>query len=1038
MPRWTNEQMDAINKEGTNIIVSAGAGSGKTAVLSERVLRKLRDGTKISEMLILTFTNAAAFEMKERIRKKIKSDPSLQEQLDLIDASYVTTFDSYSLSIVKKYYYLLDVDKNITVADKNIIDNKRREYLDLIFDEYYENPTDDFIKLISDFCVKDDTEIKEAILNLSSKMDLLPEKEQYLDNYISTYYSDEFIDSNINKYLDEVNRKYDVIVNLIKDLSSSSENKFREDIDTVLTKYINARNLEEKMIALNETLPRLPKNSDQSIKDLKEDITTRKKDLLSYIGISKEDEIKDNILSTKGYASTFIDIIKKLDELIWSYKRFNNTFEFVDIAKMAIKVVKENDDVRNNLKYGFKEIMIDEYQDTSDLQEIFINLIENNNVYMVGDIKQAIYRFRNANPNIFKNKYDKYSVGDNGYKIDLLKNFRSRSEVLDNINLIFNPVMDNNIGGADYRATHQMIFGNTTYNEEGKTDNDYNMEILNYEYDKDSDFTKEEIEIFTIARDIENKVKNKYQIFDKDTLELHDANYSDFCILIHRTKDFDLFKKIFEYLNIPIEKYTSTDITQDNEINIIKNILTLIISIMNNRIDTEFKYAFISICRSYLYRMEDNEIFKYFVNNNFEDSYIYKKVKDLCDGIEILSISKIIELIIDEFNFYENSILVGDTYKLDIRLEYILNLAKSYELMGCSILEFRDFLDNLNNDNNSLECNFSDNRSDSVKIMSIHKSKGLEFPICYFCGFYGQFNMADINSRYIFSNKYGMILPYYKDGVGTTIYKTLYKDDFLNEEISEKIRLLYVALTRAKEKMILVTSLEDKDIDSSSVIDDDIRIKYRSFKSIIDSIYYNIGSYIKNINIDELNISSDYNLIKKVNYEKEINESKEVINNIEIDIPNEVLSSKHFSKSSHEIVDEDTSKKMEFGTYIHYLFELMDFKNPDYSYIDSKYIDYIKTFVESDIDFINCDIYKEYEFIYQKDNEELHGIIDLMLVYSDSVKIIDYKLKNIDDENYIKQLNGYKNYIENKLNKKTSIYLYSVIDKKLEEIKGID
>ena len=129
---------------------------------------------------------------------------------------------------------------------------------------------------------------------------------------------------------------------------------------------------------------------------------------------------------------------------------------------------------------------------------------------------------------------------------------------------------------------------------------------------------------------------------------------------------------------------------------------------------------------------------------------------------------------------------------------------------------------------------------------------------------------------------------------------------------------------------------------------------------------------------------------------------------------------------------------MEFGTYIHYLFELMDFKNPDYSYIDSKYIDYIKTFVESDIDFINCDIYKEYEFIYQKDSEELHGIIDLMLVYNDSVKIIDYKLKNIDDENYIKQLSGYKNYIENKLNKKTSIYLYSVIDKKLEEIRGID
>ena len=1035
MPRWTDEQMDAINKEGTNIIVSAGAGSGKTAVLSERVLRKLRDGTKISEMLILTFTNAAAFEMKERIRKKIKNDSSLVEQLDLIDASYVTTFDSFSLSMVKKYYYLLDVDKNLTVADKNIIDNKKREYLDIIFDKYYENPTEDFLKLISDFCVKDDVEIKDAILNLSSKMDLLPEKEEYLDKYIDTYYNDNYINSRIKEYLDKVNSKFNHLLNDLQELLSLAENKFYEDLEIVINKYSKAKTLEEKIIALKEKIPNLPRNSSEELKTLKESITNQKTDLIKYISFNNEEEIKETILSTKSYAIVFIDIIKKLDQMIWDYKKHNNTFEFIDIAKLAIKVVKDNPNIRDNLKNGFKEIMIDEYQDTSDLQEIFINLIENNNVYMVGDIKQAIYRFRNANPNIFKNKYDKYSVLDNGYKIDLLKNFRSRSEVLNNINLIFNPVMDNNIGGAEYKESHQMIFGNTSYNEAGKTNEDYNMDILNYIYDKECGFTKEEIEIFTIARDIESKVKNKYPIFDKDTGLIHDAKYSDFCILIHRTKDFDLYKKIFEYLNIPIEKYTSTDITQDNEINIIKNIITLIISVIKEKIDIEFKYAFISILRSYLYRLDDEEIFEYFVKDNYKESELYRKIENLCADIEVLSISKIIELIIDSFNIYEKSITVGDTYKLDIRLEYILKLSKQYEVLGCTLEEFRDFLDNLNGDNMSLECNFNDSREDSVKIMSIHKSKGLEFNICYFSGFYGKFNMKDLNSRFIFSNKYGMILPYYKDGIGTTIYKTLYKDDFLIDEISEKIRLFYVALTRAKEKMILVTSIEENE-SFNELVPDEVRIKYSSFNSILKSIYYTVSPYIKDIDIDRLNVSRDYNLIKKVNYKDQIDKSNEKINNIEINIDNHFITNKHFSKGSHEVLDEETFSKMQFGTYIHYLFELFDFKNPDYSYIEKEYVNYIKYFVESRIDFNTCDIYKEYEFIYKKDNIELHGIIDLLLVYKDKVMIIDYKLKNIDDDNYLKQLNGYKEYIEHKLGKETHIYLYSVLDKKLEELKG--
>ena len=180
---------------------------------------------------------------------------------------------------------------------------------------------------------------------------------------------------------------------------------------------------------------------------------------------------------TKDYVNELIILIKELDKRIKEYKQVNDLYDFIDIAKLAIKIVDENENIRLELKNYFNEIMVDEYQDTNDLQELFISLISNNNVYMVGDVKQSIYRFRNANPDIFREKYNKYKEGIGGIKIDLLKNFRSRSEVLDNVNLIFDYMMDDYIGGANYIESHRMIFGNDSYINEGKTEQNNNMEI---------------------------------------------------------------------------------------------------------------------------------------------------------------------------------------------------------------------------------------------------------------------------------------------------------------------------------------------------------------------------------------------------------------------------------------------------------------------------------------------------------------------------------------------------------------------------------
>ena len=197
---WTKEQLEAINESGTNIIVSAGAGSGKTAVLTERVMRILKEGTHIDELLVLTFTKAAAGEMKERIRNKIKKDESLKEELALIDQAYITTFDSYALSVVKKYHYLLNISNDIKITDASIINMQKVKLMDQVFLKYYENPTKEFTKLIYDFCTKDDETLKKNILNIVNKIDGLTNREEYLNNYFDNFLSQNKIDSLFREY----------------------------------------------------------------------------------------------------------------------------------------------------------------------------------------------------------------------------------------------------------------------------------------------------------------------------------------------------------------------------------------------------------------------------------------------------------------------------------------------------------------------------------------------------------------------------------------------------------------------------------------------------------------------------------------------------------------------------------------------------------------------------------------------------------------------------------------------------------------------
>lgn len=1034
---WTREQLEAIEKEGSNIIVSAGAGSGKTAVLTNRVLRKLKAHVDIDSLLILTFTKAAASEMKERIRKSIEKEPSLINQLEKIDSAYITTFDSFALSVVKKYYYLLGIPMNIAITDASIMSLAKKKFMDEAFDELYEENEDYFRKFITDFCLKDDKDLKKSIINLNEKLSLRYDKDDYLSSYIDENFNDDKITLDVTKYVSFLKKKIEIINNLVIELSYLVDSSYMSKVSSVMEPLFSSKEyIDIKNNALLE-LPRLPSGSSDDVKKKKELITKELKNLRALTTYETEEYIKKDIYSTLKYAKSIVKVIQVFDKKLNAYKEKNNMYEFTDIAILAINLIENNSDVKQELTSKFNEILLDEYQDTSDLQEKFISCISNNNVYMVGDIKQSIYRFRNANPYIFKNKYDAYSLSNGGIKIDLMKNFRSRREVLENINEIFNHIMDDKIGGAEYQNGHQMIFGNTTYEENGKTDNNYNFEFYNYTYDKNGKFKREEIEIFLIAKDIKEKVNSNYQVYDKDKGILRNITYNDFVILMDRSKNFSLYKKIFEYLGIPIVIYQDESIQNGYDMDIIKNILKLLVKEKKHEYDTEFKYAFMSVARSYLSSYSDQEIFNAITTNDYHPLSFMDTVSLLSANIDLMENKELIFEILKKFNFYEKIITVGNVEESLVRYEYLTNMASNLSNLGYDIYDMIDYFENVKEQSLDIKYSLNTDSGNAVKIMTIHKSKGLEYHICYFSGLYEHFNTLEVKERFTYDNSYGIILPVCKDGIRTTIYKEMYKEKYINEEISEKIRLFYVALTRAKEKMIFVCDTNDIlcDTKEKQIIDDYTRSHYTSFLDMINSIKQYLEPYIKVIDIESLNLTKNYNFIKDVDYKKMIKKSSNnfIVNENKIEVSDIV--NKHFSKNSYNLITRKQKKNMYFGTNLHQVFEQIDFLNPDYSHLGEFYKQKLQAFLTTPLFNDNIiNIYKEYEFMYIENDIEMHGIMDLILQYNDHYAIVDYKTKLIDDDQYKKQLVGYKTYLQKVTSMNIDIYIYSILDEDLKKL----
>lgn len=995
----TPEQERCVYTRGSNILVSAGAGSGKTAVLTKRTINNLND-FKIEEMIILTFTKAAAFSMKERIRSALK-EKSDTKSLKKLDTASICTFDSFSLDLVKKYSYLLNLDSDITITDSVIVSRVKKDIIDRVFLEYYERQ--EFLDLLDTFTVKDDKQLKNDIASILASLDKKYDPVDYLEHYSTK--TDEFILEYVellDKKYKELKSKYDEMVFV----SSEADQKFLDSLET----WMNFDSFDDYIKFQEFSVTCRSKNEDLKSKynEFKE-LVSEFKELAIY---RNKDELREELELAKPYIDVLINLTKDIIIATDEYKKENGLYEFNDISRLAIKLLLENPDIRDYYRNNIKEIMIDEYQDTNDIGDYFISLISNNNVFMVGDVKQSIYRFRNANPSIFIKKYNDYKNGIGGIKIDLNKNFRSNSEVIGNINMIFSKIMSEEIGGANYKEDH-IILPNENY----PLDDSKNMKILNYDKETYSGFSRATIEAFIIADDIKNKYKSKYQVYDVKLKSYRDFTYSDAAILLASKKEFELYKKVFDYLNIPLTIHKDEDLTYSYELIVIKNIVKLVGYYRGINKDDLLVKTYLSVARSFVFNYSDKEIFEVLVKSknrnlfDFIDNELKYKITYLSEFIDSHTISELILEILNIFDIYLKIDSLGDKEIIDCKINHLVDIALELDKSNYSLEEFIDYLNDAMDEKIDFSLSSNKDMNTNVNIMSIHKSKGLEFPICYFADLNKKFNIAEIKSRFLFSDFYGFIAPIFKEGIKPIFLKELYKRKYLKEEISERIRQFYVALTRAEEEIIIVTDLDLNVTDLS----EESKLKYKSFKDILKSI--DLSKYV--VEYSKIDISSRYEYFNK----KEKVSKEESFETVEIDFIKELLAKVNYSSKNVTLGNE-----LEEGTKIHEYLEYIDFNNIEESLKNIDLSDFLKNKIRvlSKQPFIkeNAIYYKEYEFYY---NGSL-GKMDLLIELDDSLIVVDYKLKEINKEYYFKQVKGYMDYLKTISDKRVEGYLYSILD----------
>ena len=885
--KWTKEQSQAIHEKESNILVAAAAGSGKTAVLVERIINKIiNEKIDIDRLLVVTFTNAAAAEMRERvleaIYKKLDETPeneNLQRQITLLNKASICTIDSFCLDVVRNHFYELEnISPNFRIADTTEIELLKQEVLEDIFEEKYENQEEDFAELINTYTsYRDDTPLKELILKIYTYIQSNPFPNQWLSEKIEMFHIQNFEqDFSKNPWgeillkeveeelIDDISTLREQAENLEKnpDLEKYTKTIF-DDIDKLEMLKVNLNSWDKAYaIYTNLTFATWPRQKvDSTIKDqaklVRDDIKKKVTKKLNKIFIYNSEEANRDI-------ADMYPILVKLKHLIFEFgeefskrKRNKNIVDFNDIEHLALNILIKDEngkveptEVAKNYKEKFVEIAIDEYQDSNMVQEyILTSISKGNNIFMVGDVKQSIYKFRQAMPDLFLSKYKTYKLKENkkdddDLKIQLFKNFRSRENVLDFTNLIFQDIMSENLGEINYTEEEYLNLGASyekTVQEleteihiidlKEKEDLAPEEEARGIEEQQDNDDTEEtaeervediQVEARFVANKIKSLVESHFQVFDRKINGFRDIQYKDIVILLRSTKvNAPIFEEEIINLGMPVFSESSQEYLDSIEIQTIMSLLKII----DNPIQD---IPLVTVLRSHIGNFTDDELVEIRLSDKYDNFYtamqkarinVSSELKEKIDTFfhnlekwrkekEYLALDEFIWKLYSDTHYYTYVGLMPNGDLRQANLKMLFERAKQYETASFKgLYNFIQFIEKLHVGSNDLgAAKLIGENDDVIRIMSIHKSKGLEFPVVFLSATGKQFNLMDLNQNILLHQELGIgvkYIDYERQVQYDTLTKEAIRNKILTETLSEEMRILYVALTRAKEKLYI-------------------------------------------------------------------------------------------------------------------------------------------------------------------------------------------------------------------------------------------
>ena len=874
---WTEEQQKVIDTRNCNILVSAAAGSGKTAVLVERIIQRITDKNNpvdIDELLIVTFTRAAAGEMKERIRqaieKKLEENPEdehLQRQSTLVHHALITTIDSFCSYIVKNYFHLIDLDPSFRMGDEGEMRLLQADVADAVLEEAYTEEAPSFLAFADGFAGgKTDKKIPEMIIKLHSFSMSYPYPEEWLLNCRKAYEVKTLEELECAEWMKLIKREVrqeikEASMLLKQSLEISKEPDgpvfylgLLEDEVSALEKLERTENFFEWKEMLDKLeFKRLPSGK----KAEKELVSESRQELAKNLRSEAKDQIKalkeryfqetaeemlENLQRAGKPVGVLVDLTLAFMKLYREKKKEKNILDFGDLEHYALEILinhteekDERTDAARELSKKFAEIMIDEYQDSNLVQEKLltsVSKIEDGiyNIFMVGDVKQSIYRFRLARPDLFMEKFKTYpqEVGKDCLRIDLHKNFRSRAEVLEGVNYLFYQIMGEDLGGVEYDSTAALYPGRT-FPPKPEEESEPATEVLLLE---DEEENTRELEARMVALRI-GELVGKDLILDKRTEEYRPAKYSDFTILLRTMSGWaETFKKILNSCGIPASVTTKTGYFSAQEVTTVLDYLKILDNPMQDiplaaalhGLPEGFSFQELAEIKVLGMENEKTSFYEALLLGEKLSSPLGEKIRSFFAVYRELRrkvpYTPMHELIWDfydatDFLVYQQAFVSGEQRKANLLM--LAEKARDYESTSYrGLFNFIRYIENLKKYQVDFgEANTLSENEDTVRIMSIHGSKGLEFPIVFVCGMGKQINMQDARESIVLHPDLGIGSPYVDTQLRIrtrTILQKAVQREILLESLGEELRILYVALTRAKEKLILtgvVSKLED-------------------------------------------------------------------------------------------------------------------------------------------------------------------------------------------------------------------------------------